>query len=136
MVSISNVEVLSLLAQNWGLTASSWFNNVLYNNMLATSNFSADIPTLSRLAEVINAAFLGIHVLMSVMFLRVLSRLQRRVFSEPGWWLLAFSAIHIALSGISYAQGDRLVVTAMPFWVTGYCWLISKISNDLTPKFV
>ena len=133
MMNLSSPDLIHLLLSNWQLTISSWFNNLLLNNVLSQSNYAMGFPLLSKSSEITNAAFLGIHIIMAAMLSIALLKIRSKVLSSNLLWLLAFAAIHFALTGISYSQGDRLIVTAMPFWIVGYWWLISIVDQAQRP---
>ena len=116
---------------------------LLRSNVLTGSSFVRQPPELfpaSRLGEglehwsgLLNAAIARIHVLAAVVLMGVA---LRRIRGIPAWAGLLACASYILLltSALTYAQGDRLILAAVPIWIVAYAsisWPLLRRSTKL-----
>ncbi|HEY6160390.1 MAG TPA: hypothetical protein VI112_04180 [Bacteroidia bacterium] len=79
-----------------------------------------------------NVRYFRIHqfILMVLALFLWLTRKQQEKW-VPAFVLLFFELLIIGVSGISYWQGDRLVLPALPLWITLYTYLLYECFRAL-----
>jgi hypothetical protein len=102
---------------------------LLRSNVLSSSNFvrrPAELFPASRVGEwlerwsgLLNAAIARLHILAAVVLVGVA---LRRIRGIPAWTGLLACASYVVLltSVLTYAQGDRLILAAVPIWIVAY----------------
>lgn len=124
----SNQERIAYLASHPKQSVINFGRNIVDKNLLTGSTTLLKYPFLFALTELTNRFYLGLHILFAGSLVIAFWR-RREIFWRVclplfiGGWII-FS------SGASYWQGDRLVVTALPFWVVSY----SYIAHELVKK--
>jgi len=103
-----------------------YFRSLINWNMLEGSNFTKD-RSMFLYSRVTNYVYFIIHMvagLYSVIIFRF-AKLGNEMKYKYTILYLFFLTILLS-SGISFWQGDRLVVTSIPLWVTAYAIIFSK----------
>lgn len=130
--SFERREVLVFLSSHYRLTSSTFVRGVA-KNVLSESKFVGFPRARSGLAEfmkITNIIYGVIHILFSVCAATV----GVRLFKEKRWddlermACLIFPVVLIVLgSGLSYGQGDRLVLPSLPLWLAAYSLVLSLL---------
>ena len=112
-VGLANLEIARLVLDHLG-QAVVVFAQTLKDNLLAGSNFIAPYRLLSRVIELTNLVYAAaLVVLIPLAGAAVWRGRDLRLF------LLCAAILNIMVAGgLSFDQGDRLTVIALPLWAT------------------
>jgi hypothetical protein len=131
---VSTVKTIRFLARNPIIAARCYYDNLLHGNLLQSAS---DAPEFSRRAlviETLNRAYVQLHVMLLPMVLLVLVAFRDQTAAKAAATYLLFAFV-IASCGISFWQGDRLTLTALPLWIPIYAAVISRMAALFAPIF-
>ena len=112
---------------------------LLRSNVLSSSNFGAPaaraLPSqpprrmAGALVRRLNAAIARLHVLAAVV---LVGAALRRIRGIPSWTCLLACASYVVIltSVLTYAQGDRLILAAVPIWIVAYVSMGWQLAAD------
>jgi len=129
---VSTAQTIRFLARNPAVAARCFYDNILHGNLLQSSS---DAPEYSRRAIVIetfNRAYVQAHMALLPMVLLVLVGFRDQTAAKAAMMYLLFAFV-IASCGISFWQGDRLALTALPLWIPLYAVTVGRMAALLTP---
>jgi hypothetical protein len=130
-------EIFNHVSENPGLYVTQFRKNLI-DNIRASSSFLLPQSVFRRIMKHINNGYFVTHfaALLALTFLVVRIRrlgisklLLPVVFLVPGWYI-------ILTSGISFWQGDRLILPAWPLCLMAYLILINELvglTNEHAP---
>jgi hypothetical protein len=129
----STAQIVRLLSAHPIQSVTIFWMTVL-DNLWVGSNFvsNATHPTLARAIEATNRAYILLHF---VMFPAVIVAVCRTKSATLGMLCIGVLAIFVT-AGVSFGQGDRLTVIALPLWSVAYAVAIAAIirQRQLTSK--
>jgi hypothetical protein len=126
--SMSKKEIFNHIAENPVLYATQIQQNLI-DNIRSSSPFLPPQSSLRQIMKHVNNGYFFAHfaALVALIFLglrfgkeSVSKLLLPMIFLVPGWYI-------ILTSGISFWQGDRLVLPAWPLCLIGYLILIQEL---------
>lgn len=128
MDEFSTAEEVAYLARNPGKAVALYVANVLFQNLLQSSDLLGDHEPLRVFTRSTNTVYYGLHLIFLPLTVYVVGRKRGRKANVKVLYL--FSALIIVSSGISFWQGDRLVITAMPYWLAAYMGVLHQLFLD------
>ena len=126
--TLSKAEILNHMFDNPLLYASQIQNNVI-DNIRASSPFLPQNGQLVRFMRHLNNAYFLAHFAALITLIVFAIRLRKQfvsklllamIFLIPGWYI-------ILTSGISFWQGDRLILPAWPLCLIAYLILMHEL---------
>ncbi|MCW1970001.1 MAG: hypothetical protein KIH69_017960 [Anaerolineae bacterium] len=106
--------------------------NILQEGLLYGAEYG---PSAWRdLSIKIHTTFAVLHGIMLPVLLFYIVKAIKKRFIPPIFVIYMFFIIHVLSTGISAWQGDRLIVTAAPLWITVYLWVISQWTQKIRPQ--
>jgi hypothetical protein len=104
---------------------NTYFDNVIVHNILAPTPYHMGSSVLEKYSVVYNKLLLIVHGLgllfyIPFVFCGNVSKKSKFIVTT----MLVFSYFVIIPSGLSFNQGDRLVASALPFWLFAYSFIL------------
>ncbi|MBN2053273.1 hypothetical protein JW905_00030 [bacterium] len=128
----STTETAGYLLETFPVSMWVFIENVLRQNLLNTPTFLARQPALTTYAKTTNAAYCCLHGMIPLLFL--ITRRRRPGLRFPHFSLLLVMSWIIFLSaGISFWQGDRLIMPAMVLWLPAYGSFLHRLLGRVRP---
>ena len=128
-------DMLTYVATHFPNALKLWAETILYDNLKTRSdftNFPFPHPFLFRYMEIVNASYFYCHAVMilPVIFTVLLSIKRRRYdILEMLFSLLCPILLVILTSGLTFFQGDRIVLPILPLWLALYLFVLSKLNR-------
>jgi hypothetical protein len=134
---MSKKEITNHITENPGLYVTQVSRN-LKDNIRASSPFLPPQSALRRIMKHLNNGYFISHFAAFFLLTYLLAKFRRQrisrlllpiIFLVPGWYI-------ILTSGISFWQGDRLILPAWPLCLIGYLILINELTiskSELVP---
>ena len=144
-ISFDQNEILEFLLANYKESIRTYIRQIETNIRWPGSNF-INFPTphtyLSKYMKLINNMYFYIHVLMILPLIIVLIALfvkKKHLELETILHLLFPLGLIFATSGITFWQGDRILLPSLPLWIVLYSVIVSRsfhliIENHLTKR--
>lgn len=140
-VDYSQVDIYKFLLTHIGTTIESYFKSII-NNIISKSNF-VNIPRQNKFLyeymKLVNIGYSVIHTLMipvSIILLVLLSMKRLRNESMIILLLLILLCMIFISSGITFGQGDRIILPSLPVWIILYCTVFSWLYNIVKVKTI
>lgn len=123
----SDTRVYAYMLSQLPMTIKTYVRSIIDWNLLERTNFSKN-PLVLDISQIENNLYMLLHVLFGIGIVFVMkSKSMKSCVKKNILVLYAFSSVIILTSGISFWQGDRLVVTALPLWLTAYALVASQL---------
>ncbi|MCG6963960.1 MAG: hypothetical protein LJE95_11905 [Acidobacteria bacterium] len=128
---MSSGQLASMALDAPGTTVRVWLR-LVRENISARSpvtDIPAGHPALSGLMQRINAGYLVLHLVMILPTLALLAILvrRRRVQELTRLALLAVPVVCVmATAGLTFMQGDRIVLPSLPVWISLYAVVLAS----------
>lgn len=141
-VGFTSSEVYSYLLDNKGLYTKLYLQN-LKDNLTAFPGFLIGprgfiYTKLGRYMTITNTVYFYLHLIFILPLLYILYLMFRRKQWNHYFILFAFSGFLVysifLTSPVSFGEGDRLVITAMPAWVFLYALVIDYVLKKIKRK--
>lgn len=135
-INFSQKEIYEYLFTHFGKTIESYIWN-LCNNFLSGSNI-VNYPKPNKYLffymRLLNIGYFIIHVLMIP--ISIIAAVQ--LFKKRSWnkfyiiiSLMFLLFVIFASSGITFWQGDRIILPGLPIWIILYCIVFTSLLNSL-----
>ena len=128
--SFDQKEMLVCLSNHYEASFHTYYEILTENDKMRSQyvNYPNPHPHLSNYMETINKVYFRLHVLMilpSVIVLIVLFKRRHWIDLEMVLSLMFPISLIVLLSGITYWQGDRIVLPSLPLWIMLYVLILS-----------
>lgn len=139
--SLTSPEIIELINNNKSLYFYSFLSN-LKENLKAKPTY-LEYPTefrharFSKFMTNINSVYYYLHI--SMIFLSIIllyTILKQKTYKELVLFLIMFGLLfyYIFATGISFSQGDRLVIPSISVWICFYSFVLYKLYSYLFSK--
>lgn len=127
IASYDSTQTLTYLVQN-GTSALAFFLQNLFENLTGASDYISYYPKPYLFTRVTNIVYLIIHsVFLPALIYLFLTKTHPLTLTIK--LIYIFSTLILLTSGISFNEGDRLVMTALPLWVVVYALVLFSFST-------
>jgi hypothetical protein len=130
----SALPIFDFVFGHFGVSLSTYITTIL-DNILSHSNFTnSPAPNLylNVYMRLVNILYFTLHVVMVIPTIFVLVKLtKRRLWQDFERYIsLILPLLLIFLSsGITFSQGDRIILPALPIWIVLYACVLSSYYN-------
>ena len=122
-------DIFKYLLKHPYATLTAYTQNVISENMLGASPFAGKLISITQKT---NSVYFCIHFALFPLILHTVlhagNELRIKIL-----FLYIFLVLIFFTSGVSFWVGDRLTVTALPLWLTGYS-IVAKLQYDTLRK--
>lgn len=131
VAGMSSVDMMTYIFKHWRDAQYIYRTNILQESLLYSAEYGP--AAWHDLSVKIHTSFAILHGVMFPVLCFYMIKAAKKRFFLPILVIYVFFIIHVLSTGISAWQGDRLIVTAAPLWITVYLWVISQWNQKTRP---